>query len=191
MRIGVSGTHGTGKTTLVAELCARLPGHTSVDEPYFLLEEDGYEFEFPPSTDDYRAQLTRSLLELRSPATRVIFDRTPLDFLAYLAAQGASIEAEADTSALRPALASLDLLIVVPITPETERVLPRAEMLRLRENMNGTMLDLLYSDPLEVLADVPVIELTGPLDGRPAAVLAALPGPQPASGWAARPETSP
>jgi hypothetical protein len=47
-----------------------------------------------------------------------------LDFLAYLAAQGASIEAETDTSALRPALASLDLLLVVPITPETEQVLP-------------------------------------------------------------------
>ena len=47
MRIGVSGTHGTGKTTLVGELCARLPGHTSIDEPYVLLKEDGYEFEFP------------------------------------------------------------------------------------------------------------------------------------------------
>ena len=27
----------------------RLAGHVPVDEPYFLLEEDGYEFEFPPS----------------------------------------------------------------------------------------------------------------------------------------------
>jgi hypothetical protein len=80
---------------------------------------------------------------------------------------------------------------VVPITPETEQVLPRAEMLRLRENMNDTLLDLLYNDPLQVLGDVPVIELTGPLDGRPAAVLAALPGPQPAPDWAARPEASP
>jgi hypothetical protein len=175
MRIGVSGTHGTGKTTLIAELCAQLPGHTSVDEPYVLLEEDGYEFEFPPSLDDYRAQLTRSMLELRSPASRVVFDRTPLDFLAYLAALGASIEAAAGTYPLRPALASLDLLIVVPITPETERVLPRAEMFRLRENVHDTLLDLLYNDPLQVLGDVPVIELTGPLDRRPETVLAALP----------------
>lgn len=102
-----------------------LAGHVAVDEPYFLLEEEGYEFDFPPSLDDYRAKLRRSLRVLRSAAPRVVFDRTPLDFLAYLAAQDAGIEGEADPSALRSALASLDLLIVTPITPETEQVLPR------------------------------------------------------------------
>jgi hypothetical protein len=115
------------------------------------------------------------LLELRSPARSVIFDRTPLDFLAYLAALGASVEAEADASVLRSALASLDLLVVVPITPETEQVLPRAEMLRLRENVNDMLLDLLDNDSLQILGDVPVIDLTGPIDRRPEAVLAALP----------------
>ncbi len=154
----------------------RLAGHVPVDEPYFLLEEDGYEFEFPPSRDDYRAQLRCSLRVLRSAAPRVVFDRTPLDFLAYLAALGAGIESEADPSVLRSALASLDLLIVTPVTPETERVLPRPGMLQLREAMNGAMLDLLSSDPLEAWGDVPVIELSGPLDGRLEAVLAALPG---------------
>ena len=47
MRVGISGTHGTGKTTLAEALCARLPGHVAADEPYHLLEEDGYEFGFP------------------------------------------------------------------------------------------------------------------------------------------------
>ena len=176
MRIGVSGAHGTGKTTLVGELCVRLAGHVPVDEPYFLLEEDGYEFEFPPSLDDYRAQLRRSVRVLRSAGPRVVLDRTPLDFLAYLAALGASIEAEADPSVLRSALASLDLLIVTPITPETERVLPPPGLPRLRDTMNDALLDLLSSDPLEAWGDVPVIELSGPLDGRLEAVLAAVPG---------------
>jgi hypothetical protein len=176
MRIGISGAHGTGKTTLAEDLCVHLAGHVPVDEPYFLLEEEGYEFEFPPSLDDYRAQLRRSLRVLRSSAPRVVFDRTPLDFLAYLAAQGAGIEDEADPSALRSALASLDLLIVTPVTPELERVLPRPGMPRLREVVNDTLLDLLSSDPLQAWADVPVIELSGPLDGRLEAVLAALPG---------------
>ena len=175
MRVGVSGAHGTGKTTLVEELCVHLAGHVPVDEPYFLLEDEGYEFEFPPSLDDYRAQLRRSLRLLRSAAPRVVFDRTPLDFLAYLAALGAGIEGEADPSAVRSALASLDLLIVTPVTPETERVLPRPGMPRLRETVNDTLLDLLSSDPLEAWGDVPVIELSGPLDRRLEAVLAALP----------------
>jgi uridine kinase len=36
MRIGISGTHGTGKTTLAEALSARLPGHVTADEPYYL-----------------------------------------------------------------------------------------------------------------------------------------------------------
>jgi hypothetical protein len=176
MRIGVSGAHGTGKTTLVQELCARLAGHVPVDEPYLLLEEEGYEFEFPPSPDDYRAQLRRSLRVLRSTAPRVVFDRTPLDFLAYLAALGAGLEGEADPAAVRSALASLDLLIVTPVTPEIERVLPRPGLPRLRERMNDALLDLLSGDPLDAWGDVPVIELGGPLDERLEAVLACVPG---------------
>ncbi len=43
MRVGISGTHGTGKTTLAGALCARLPGHVVADEPYYLLEEQGFE----------------------------------------------------------------------------------------------------------------------------------------------------
>ena len=58
MRAGISGTHGTGKTTLAGALCARLPGHVVADEPYYLLEEEGYEFGYPPSLEDYRALLS-------------------------------------------------------------------------------------------------------------------------------------
>jgi hypothetical protein len=186
MRIGISGAHGTGKTTLAEDLCVHLAGHVPVDEPYLLLEEEGYEFEFPPSLDDYRAQLGRSLRLLRSSAPEVVIDRTPLDFLAYLAALGAAIEGEADPSALRSALASLDLLIITPVTPETERVLPRPGMSRLREMVNDTLLDLVSSDPLQAWGEVPVIELSGPLDGRLKAVLAALPAHFPGQ---ARPAT--
>jgi AAA domain len=86
MRVGISGTHGTGKTTLAGALCAHLPGHVMADEPYYLLEEEGHEFGFPPSPEDYRALLARSLQSLSSPPLLpgVVFDRTPLDYLAYL-----------------------------------------------------------------------------------------------------------
>jgi len=176
MRIGISGTHGTGKTTLAQALCAHLPGHVTADEPYYLLEEEGYEFGFPPSLEDYRALLACSVRSVTSPPLlpRVIFDRTPLDYLAYLAATGADPWDEASAAALRPAFASLDLLVITLITPQTEQVLPAAEMPRLRSQMNDALLDLLYDDPLNAWADVPVLELNGPLDGRPNAVLAAL-----------------
>lgn len=174
MRVGVSGTHGTGKTTLVDALCARLPGHVPAGEPYFLLEEEGHEFAFPPSLDDFRALFQRSLRMLGSAAPKVVFDRTPLDYLAYLAVRGAEPEREADPAALRSGLGRLDLLILTPITAETERLLPRAEMPRLRAEMNDALLELVYRDPLQAWGDVPVIELSGPLNARPGEVLAAL-----------------
>jgi hypothetical protein len=174
MRVGVSGTHGTGKTTLVDALCARLPGHTSAGEPYLLLEDEGHEFGFPPDAEDFRALARRSVQMLSGPAADVVFDRTPLDYLAYLVALGADPEYEADPAALRSAVGRLDLLVLTPITAETEQVLPAAELPVLRARMNAALLELVYADPLQAWGDVPVIELTGPLSQRPAAVLRAL-----------------
>jgi len=190
MRVGISGTHGTGKTTLAETLCAYLPGHVAADEPYYVLEEQGHEFAFPPALEDYRALLACSLRSLSPPLLpAVIFDRTPLDYLAYMAATGTDPCDEADAATLRPALASLDLLVITLITPETEQVLPAAEMPRLRSHMNDALLDLVYDDPLNAWADIPVLELSGPLDGRLDAVLAAL-NQSRRSGRAGRPELS-
>lgn len=179
MRIGISGTHGTGKTTLAEQLLARLPGHVLAEEPYYLLEEDGYEFAFPPSPEDYRALLACSIRNLNPTQPRIIFDRTPLDYLAYLAATGAGPAGEAAAGTLRPAFASLDLLVVTLITPETEQALPPAELPGLRSAMNDALLELVRDDPLDAWGDVPLLELSGPLDCRVTAVLAAL--GQPAS----------
>jgi hypothetical protein len=176
MRVGISGAHGTGKTTLAQALGARLPGHVVADEPYYQLEGAGYEFGFPPSPEDYRALLDCSLRSLSAPLLPpgVVFDRTPLDYLAYLAATGADPSEQADDVPLRRACSSLDLLVITPITAETEQVLPAADLPALRSRVNEVLLELVYGDPLDVWGDVPVLELTGPLDGRLEAVLAAL-----------------
>src|SRR5687767_13237899 len=85
MRIAVSGTHAVGKSTLIEELAARLLDHSVVEEPYYLLEEDGYEFSVPPTLDEFRLQLRRSIACLATKQRNVLFDRCPLDFLGYLA----------------------------------------------------------------------------------------------------------
>jgi hypothetical protein len=180
MRVGISGTHGTGKTTLAGALCQRLPGYALADEPYYLLADEGYEFGFPPSPEDYRALLARSVQSLCSPLPAIVFDRTPLDYLAYLAAIGAdpaaigADPADDAAAALQPAFASLDLLVITMITAETERVLPPAELPALRSQMNDALLDLVHDDPLDAWPDLPILELDGPLDARLPAVLAAL-----------------
>jgi hypothetical protein len=175
MRVGISGTHGTGKTTLAEALCESLPGHVMADEPYYLLEEEGYEFGFPPSLEDYQALLARSLRSLRSPLPPgIVFDRTPLDYLAYMATTAADLSDEAAAAALQAAFANLDLLVITLITPETEQVLPAAEMPGLRSQMNDALLELVHDDPLNAWEGIPVLELDGPLDSRLSAVLAAL-----------------
>jgi pantothenate kinase-related protein Tda10 len=64
MRVGISGTHGTGKTTLAGELCAHLPGQVTAEEPYYLLEEERYEFAVPVTSPagtrrlDHRGSIT-------------------------------------------------------------------------------------------------------------------------------------
>ena len=73
MRLGVSGTHGVGKTTLVEDLGERLGDHRVVPEPFYVLEEEGYHFSSPPSAADYRTQLRRSLLLLGQPDQNIIF----------------------------------------------------------------------------------------------------------------------
>lgn len=173
-RIGVSGPHGTGKTTLVEELCARLDGHTPIDKPYLLLEEEGYECEFPPSVADYRAQLKRSLRSLLNSGAGVVFDRTPLDFLAYLTACGVDAEDAVDVDLVRSAMATLDLLVLVPITDDTQRTLPPADFPQLGAAVNDALLELVYDDPLHLCEGLAVVELAGPLAGRVDAVLGAL-----------------
>jgi hypothetical protein len=105
LRVGISGTHGTGKTTLAEALCANLPGYLVASEPYYQLEDEGHEFGFPPSLDDYRALLGRSVQSLCSAPRLpgVVFDRTPLDYLAYMAAIGAVPSSEAGAVPLKPA----------------------------------------------------------------------------------------
>lgn len=174
MRLGISGTHGTGKTTLAEDLCERLGDHRSVDEPFYLLEEEGYQFDFPPSLADYKAQLRQSVKLLATPGHNIIFDRTPLDFLAYLAVQGCDIRSDIEPAELCAAFMSLDLLIVTPITAEIENVLPTADMPALRRAVNATLLDLLDDDPFNAWRGVPILELICPLQQRTETVVATL-----------------
>jgi predicted ATPase len=175
MRLGVSGTHGVGKTTLVEDLGERLGDHRIVPEPFYVLEEEGYHFNTPPSAADYRAQLRRSVLLLSQPDNNIIFDRTPLDFLAYLAVVGSELRREIDAATVRSAFASLDLLVVLPLTAQTERALPKANFLRLRTKVNAALLELLDEDPWVAWRGLPVLELTVPVPRRTETVLANRP----------------
>ena len=86
--------------------------------------------------------------------------------MAHLRASSVELESDAEVDALRSTIASLYLLVVIPITTDTERLLPPPDFAELRKAMNDALLDLVYDDSHEVFGGVSLIELDCPLDRR-------------------------
>ena len=161
MRIAISGTHRSGKSTLLAALASALPRYETVDEPYALMEEEGYEFAHPPSFEDFVAQLERSISELGDAGEDVLFDRSPLDFLAYLAnhEDADSFELDEWLPAVREALRGLDLLVFVPIeAPDRIRFSRADDEGESRAAVHEKLEALLLEDPHELGVEVLVVD---------------------------------
>ena len=175
MRIAISGTHITGKSTLAAALAARLPGHTVVPEPYDLLAGRGYEFADPPEVEDYIIQLRQSLIGLRRPSPDRIFDRCPLDFLGYISASpdGGRFELEAWREPIARAVQSLDLLAFVHADPRYDPAIA-AEEAAFRQAVDDALRDIIESDALDLCEGVELLTLDGPWDHRVEKVLARI-----------------
>ncbi len=163
MRIAVSGTHNTGKSTLVETLGARLPDHSTVAEPYEILEERGYAFEHPPSVEDYVVQLKQSLASLRRRSPNVIFDRCPLDFLGYIyASPGAErFDLEAWREPIAQAMKHLDLVVLVRADPTHDPVMSIDDA-AFRLAVDDVLLDIVVGDCFDLCGGVEILALDGP-----------------------------
>jgi hypothetical protein len=133
MRIAISGSHATGKSTLIGELALRLDDYAVFDEPFYLLENEGHAFEHPPSSDDFELLFARSVsLCHEQQAGNVLFDRSPADYLAYRAALDPDTSLTSWHAGAAQALATLDLVVLVPIEPLDRIHAPEAPKLRRR-----------------------------------------------------------
>lgn len=149
MRIVVSGTHGSGKSTLIADFHAAHPHYRVLGDPFEDLDLDD-----PSGEASFAAQLrlTAARLEATADAPDVIAERGPLDFLAYLTAldrlgrSGGSLLARA-TQIVERSLATVDLVAVVPLDAARPIRVPAEEDPELREAMDDVLLELL--DDLE------------------------------------------
>ena len=164
MRIAISGAHFSGKSTLIAALLKQLPNYTSIDEPYFLLEEEGYEFSNPPSLEDFERQLKHSIAEIKKSGKNTIFDRCPFDCLAYALAVDESLDMDDWTQMIEGAIGRLDLIVFVPI--EKRILVPASEDLKLRRDVDELLQEMLLEDSLGILGDTEVLEITGSLSKR-------------------------
>ena len=177
MRIAVCGTHATGKSTLVAALADALPGHMVVPEPYEILEERGYAFAHPPTLDDYVVQMRQSLLSLRRKSPNLIFERCPLDLVAYILASPDAdrFDPEAWRAPISRGLGTLGLMVTLHPDPAHDPDLPAEEAV-FRLAVDGILRDLVSDDEFELEGRVTMLTLDGLWDRRLQCVLAAIPG---------------
>jgi hypothetical protein len=85
MRIAVSGSHGTGKSQLIAAFLERSPGYLHEPEAYESVADDVDLFDSVPGPDGLRVLLDHTIAacDRLTTAADVIFELSPADYLAY------------------------------------------------------------------------------------------------------------
>jgi len=161
MRIAISGTHRVGKSTLIDDLEELLPSYRTIAEPYYHLEEEGYEFAGEPSIEDYIEQFQYSIALLGEGEPDALFDRCPADFLGYLRVHPDSetVDLEEWLSQVRGALRTLDLIVFVGIEHHDRVVLPRSENAAFRSYVDEALRTILLED--EFNFGVEILEVHG------------------------------
>lgn len=151
MRLAVSGTHGVGKSTLIAQFLERFPGYAHEPEAFETLGDDVELTESgAPTPEALRALLDFTVATLRAASNGpdVIFERSPADYLAYAAASRGDWPAEEirgflreHTPAVRRAMQTLDVVAYLPVAAEiTAR---SGEDLRFRRRVDRKLQGLL------------------------------------------------
>jgi predicted ATPase len=172
LRIAVSGTHGVGKSTLVDEFLRTHGEFVHEPEPYTVLVEDlGEEFSDEPNVEDFRRQLEFNIDRLRQhePGEKVIYERCPIDFLAYIAA----LEPGSVRELLEPvseAMQHLDLIVYLPL--DNDQIL-ESEFPKLQKAVDRRLHSMLIADELGLIK-TRVVEANGSTAQRLRVVVNAL-----------------
>lgn len=175
MRIAISGSHHTGKTTLVEALQNALPSYHTIEEPYNLLVEEGHDFADFSAREDFELQLNRSLQSiLENDGEDLIFDRCPADLMAYLLAQFKYDRNEYEywMSLVSNGMSGLDLVIYVPVEHPDRMRFTAIDYPELRLQVDEALQGILFDHQWE--NDLPVIEVTGTVQERCSQILSRI-----------------
>lgn len=127
MRVAVSGSHGTGKSTLIAAFLAKFPRYRHEPEAFEALADDvELTSSEGPTADGLQALLdhTISMLTIHAPGSFVVFERSPVDYLAYAAASRSwppgAVERflEGSIPDVRAGVRYLDLIVLLPVSSQ-------------------------------------------------------------------------
>lgn len=126
MRIAVSGTHSVGKSTFVWDFIKAHPEYLREEEPYRALRAN-YDIKFGKDSTRYcnGIQLYQNISRIKQyphATSKVIFDRSPVDYIAYSIYTAHYHQTDLDMAfvdsliePVREALEFIDLLIFISI----------------------------------------------------------------------------
>lgn len=177
MRIAISGTHCSGKSTLVNDFLLKHPDFNHEPESYEVLQEEhGEIFAADPGAEDFIKLLEHCVTRVwrYGAADCVIHERSPVDYLAYLLAL-ARLGREPDATRLFEtsmrialgSLANLDLIVFLS-ADDLDWEVDEAEDIELRTAVDVILESILIDDTLDWFSSnrPAVLQITGARDVR-------------------------
>jgi len=174
LRIAISGTHCSGKSSLVEAFLINHPDYFNEAEAYEVLSDQfGDSFSAEPNSDDLFRQLEFHVQRLQKyqECDRVIFERTTVDYVAYLQAlEKTDLDASLISTAIEITNESVHLIDAIVFLPLYGFYgdAPVDENLKLRRRVDDCLQTLLLDDEFNLFAgDGPrVVEATGSTQNR-------------------------
>jgi len=151
MKIAFTGAHLVGKTSLAEKLYESLSDSVFVPEPYVELEEKGHLFSETPNLEDLTAQLEYALERIEIDEPDVIFDRCPLDLLAYMHIIGGAEASRSFYLKVKETMDEIDLLVFVPVETPDRMDCPETEFPKLRKQVNELLEEWIDAFDLETI----------------------------------------
>ena len=190
MRVAVSGSHSTGKSTLIAAFVDLRPEYRYEPEAYeTLADEIPLTSSEGPSPEGLHSLLDYTIAAIRNhgPDASVVFERSPVDYLAYAAACRDAWSAPttreflaAAVPAVRSSLRYLDMIALLPVSDVGAiRARPEEEA-RFRKRVDDRLRRALIDDDYDLFddRDLPRVVELSPLPARQIAELMRLTEPE-------------
>ena len=168
MRVAVSGSHSTGKSTLIAAFVSERPRYVYEPEAYEVLADDialmSSEGPGPEGLAALLEYTVSALAESRLGAS-VIFERSPVDYLAYTAASRSIPASEradfirAYVPMVRDSVRDLDLIVLLPVSSKGPIAARPGENARFRKRVDDRLRRALIDDDYDLFVgpDAPVV----------------------------------
>jgi len=162
VRVAVSGSHGVGKSTLIAAFLDRHPEYAHEPEAFEVLADDIELTESGAPTPDGLLLLlnyTLAAVDSRAAQAHVIFERSPVDYLAYAAASARAWQPDEARDFLRTqkpivraAMRQLELIAYLPL-PTAGPVGRHGESKAFRRRVDACLRRALLDDRYEMFVE--------------------------------------